>query len=275
MRYIKLTMQYLYKNFFYVFLVMLVPGIIVGLLTRPCTMLEFFMNFNIDKYQTFADIFLSQSELNSWIYLVVSIVLIPIVMIFVSELCGLESKHMRWGVLNGKEVVKKINNNFLPVFKIVVMFLILMQLYAVICSTMTFMWVKIFNSYVATLTLVIITNVLLFIVLLMCITSVILTLPIMTITGLNMRKACIEALMMIKGNFLKMFFAITIPLIIPYAIMGVLTVFVNSWWIKLINALIYVFIFSYYITLMYVAYCDIADIDREDLKNKYLKVMEG
>ena len=44
--------------------------------------------------------------------------------------------------------------------------------------------------------------------------------------------------------------------------------------IKLFNIFLFVYIFSYYITLMYTTYLDIEDIDREDLKNKYLKLVE-
>lgn len=254
---------------------MLVPAVLTGIFTNPCTMLDFFIGFDVEKYNTFADIFFAQSEIRSWVPLVIGLVIVPIIIIFISLLCGVESKHMRWGILSFKEIPRRINNNIMPVFKLVLAFLLLMQLYAVVCTTITFMWIKIFKKYVTALTLTIITNVFLFILLLIVFATVSLMLPIMSITGLNMKKAFVESMMLVKGKFIKILFAILLPLVIPYTIMGVLSAYFNAWWLKIVNAVMYLFIYSYYITFMYVTYCDIADIDREDLKNKYLKLMEG
>ena len=95
----------------------------------------------------------------------------------------------------------------------------------------------------------------------------------MSITGLNLRKAIAESITLLKGKFFRMLFAIVIPMIIPYILMAVFAAY-GFWWRKIINIFLFVYIFSYYITLMYTTYLDIEDIDREDLKNKYLKLVE-
>ncbi len=76
-----------------------------------------------------------------------------------------------------------------------------------------------------------------------------------------------------KGKFFRMMFAVVIPMIIPYVVMATLAAF-GFWWRRIINIFLFIYIFSYYITLMYTSYLDIEDIDREDLKNKYLKLVE-
>lgn len=272
MRYIKLTAQYMYKNILYISLVMLVPSLIIGMLTEPCSMIKFFAEFNQNELVTFGDIFLTQSELN-WKSLLIGLLLAPIVMIFISMLCGLESKHMRWGILSADGLWKRVNNNFLPVFKLSILFLLSMELYALICSAFTFLWVKVIRNAAASLAVTIVTNVLLGLVLFAVMLLLILALPIMSITGFNMRKALGESIVLLKGKFFKIVFAVVVPLIVPYIIMAVLASF-GFWWRIFINTILYMFIIPYIITLMYVSYCDIADIDREDLKSKYLKIVE-
>ncbi len=272
MRFSRLALQYLRKNFWYLALATLVPSVIMGLLTEPCTNIQLFANFKPETMVTFGDVFFAVSELN-WKSVVVGIFAVPIFSVFFSIVCGLESKHMRWGILSGEGLMKRVNNNFLPVFKLMLIFIFVMELYAVICALFTFLWVKVIQKTAVALALTITINVLLFIVMLCAMVLLSLTLPIMSITGLNLRKAIAESITLLKGKFFRMLFAIVIPVIIPYVLMATLAAF-GIIWRKIINIFLFVYIFSYYITLMYTTYLDIEDIDREDLKNKYLKLVE-
>lgn len=272
MRFSRLALQYLRKNFWYLALATLVPSIVMGLLTEPCTMIQLFVNFDQSKLVTFGDVFFAVSEIN-WKSVVAGVFALPIFSAFFSIVCGLESKHMRWGILSGEDLLKRVNNNFLPVFKLVLVFIFIMELYAVVCSLFTFLWVKAIKKAAVALGLTITINVLLFLVMLCAMVLLSLTLPIMSITGLNLRKAIAESITLLKGKFFRMLFAIVIPTIIPYILMAVFAAY-GFWWRKIINIFLFVYIFSYYITLMYTTYLDIEDIDREDLKNKYLKLVE-
>ncbi len=272
MRFARLALQYLRKNFWYLALATLVPSVVMGLLTEPCTMIRLFAHFDQSKLVTFADVFFAISELN-WISLLIGIAAVLIFSVFFSIVCGLESKHMRWGILSGKGLSKRINNNFLPVIKIMLVFLFIMELYAVICTLFTFLWVKVIRKTVVALTLTIIFNVAFFLVMLFAMILLSLTLPIMSVRGLNLRKAIAESVSLMKGKFFRMLFAVVVPMLIPYVVMAVLAAF-DFWWRKIINIFLFVYVFSYYITLMYTSFMDIEDIDREDLKNKYLKMVE-
>lgn len=272
MRYTRLAFQYLRKNWWYLLAVVLVPSVIMGVFTEPCTMIRLFANFRLDELNTFSDVFFGVSELN-WLSFLIGIFALPILAVFFSVVCGMESKHMRWGILSARDIGKKINNNFLPVIKLLFIFVLAMELYAVICALFTFLWVKVTGRFYVALGLTIVTNVVLFLVLLSAMVLLSLVLPIMSITGFNLRKSIAESTSLMKGKFFKMLFAIVIPMLIPYVIMATMGVY-DFWWRKIINTFIYAFVFSYYITLMYTTYMDIADIDREDLKNKYLKMVE-
>lgn len=273
MRYTRLAFQYLRKNFWYLALVLLLPAVAVGLLTEPSTMIRLFVHFEDLNLMTFADVFFAISELN-WISVAVGIFAVPLISVFFSIVCGLESKHMRWGILSSKGLSKRINNNFLPVFKMMLVFLFIIELYAVVCSLFTFLWIGIINNSAVALALTITFNVVLFVVMLFAMILLSLTIPIMSITGKNLRKSIAESITLIKGKFFKMLFAVVVPVLIPYTTMSVLAAFDFAWWRKIVNIFMILFIFAYYITLMYTTYLDISDIDREDLKNKYLKLVE-
>ena len=272
MRFARLALQYLRKNFWYLALVTLIPSVVMGLLTEPCTMIQFFVEFDQTKLITFKDVFFSISELN-WKSLLIGAAAVLIFSAFFSMLCGLESKHMRWGILPSEGLPKRINNNYLPVIKLILVFLFLMELYAVICSLFTFLWVKVIHKAAVALAMTIIFNVVLFLVMLSAMILLSLTLPVMSISGLTLRKAMAESVALMKGKFFRMMFAVVIPMIIPYVVMATLAAF-GFWWRRIINIFLFIYIFSYYITLMYTSYLDIEDIDREDLKNKYLKLVE-
>ena len=108
MRFSRLALQYCHKNWWYLAIATLVPSVVMGLLTEPCTMIQLFANFNQAKLVTFGDVFFAISELN-WKSVVAGIFAVPIFSIFFSIVCGLESKHMRWGILSGEGLSKRIN----------------------------------------------------------------------------------------------------------------------------------------------------------------------
>lgn len=272
MRYTRLAFQYLIKNFWYLALATLVPAVVMGLFTEPCSMIQLFANFNFVELATFGDVFTAISELNWW-SLLAGVFAVPIFSVFFSIVCGLESKHMRWGILSGDGLPRRINNNFLPVFELIIVFLLAMELYALICSLFTFLWVKVVQKFAVKLALTIIFNVVIFLVMLCIMVMFSLTLPIMSVSGLSLRKALAGSVTLLKGKYFKMLFAVVVPMLIPYAAMGAMAAF-DFKWRGIINIVIFIFIFSYYITLMYTTYFDIEDIDREDLKNKYLKLVE-
>ena len=56
MRFSRLALQYCRKNWWYLALATLVPSIVMGLLTEPCTMIQLFANFNQAKLVTFGEI---------------------------------------------------------------------------------------------------------------------------------------------------------------------------------------------------------------------------
>lgn len=267
MRYMKLAFQYMTKNILFLLAVVIVPAILVGITTEPSSMLMFFVGFMDVDYTSFGQIFLAQSELH-WRTLLISIAVVPIAITFLSGACGLVSRQMRFGVVDLKNFHRRINNNFILVCKAALILLVMSQIYAVLCSATTFFWIKIFDAKEGALVMTIIFNSLTMFIFIMAIAVFSLSVPTMSITGLGMRRGLAESASMIKGHFMKYLTAIFVPIAIPYAIICTLAAY-DFWWRRFIYPIFFAYMFAYYISLLYATYCDIADVDREDLKNKY------
>lgn len=264
MRYSKLALQYLKKNFLYVFALTFVPAVIIGTATEPTSLLIYFRDFLSSNSKTFVEIFNANSEMNLMSALL-ALIIVPIVMLFISALCGIESKHMRLGEFSMNRIMTRVNNNFLSVIKVGIVFVLIFQLFALFSTSFAVMWIAIFGIGRRALAFIIVTDVILMVALIYVMSSMLLWLPIMSITGLSMRKAFVENLEMIKGKTIKLFLSVAIPLILPFAVMSPLAYF-DVPFRMIVNVAMYWIMLAYYITLMYVSYCDIADIDREDLK---------
>ena len=267
MRYMKLAFQYMTKNILFLLAVVIVPAILVGLTTEPSSMLMFFVGFTDADYTSFGQIFLAQSEMN-WKSLLISVAVIPIVIAFISGACGMVARQMRYGVVELKDFHVRINNNFILICKTVFILIVVSQIYAVFCSAATFFWVKMFDDKLWALSLTIIFNSLTMFIFIIVGSLFSLAVPTMSITGLGMRSGLAESAKIIKGHFMKFLVAVFVPIAIPYTIICTLAAY-DFWWRRFIYPVFFVFMFAYYISLLYATYCDIADVDREDLKNKY------
>ena len=268
MRYIKLSLKYMFKNFFELLLVVLLPAVIAGLVSESCSTVRFLAGFMDGSYDSFTSVYLSMGDYD-WKNIVAGVLMLPVAVIMLSGACGMVSRHMRLGVLNFKNFNRRINNNFLVILKTTLLLIVLMQIYAIIISATTFLWVKLFATIEGAYAMTIISNVVMILSVTLFVSVFMLSVPTMSITGLNMRRAMAESMTMIKGNFFRIFFAVIFPLCTVYALMCVLAAF-GFWWRWILYPIGFVLIFSYYISLMYSSYCDIADVDREDLKSKYL-----
>lgn len=262
MKYIKLSLQYMYHNIWYLMIFALVPAILLGLLTNPASIANFLTSFK--SLESFRSIFGSISELN-WKSVLVSIAVIPVILIFVSAMCGVVSKHMRRGVLSFDKFFRRVNNNILHALVIGLALLIGLQLIALFFSSFATLWVKIFGNGRVALTLSLLTLFVLWLIFISTVSLCVIWMPTMSITGLNPAKALAESFRNVRGNFLKLFLAVSFPLIPYFAITIPFSYFVIPGR-QIIYIIVYLLYIPYYVTLMYVAYCEINDIDREDLR---------
>lgn len=269
MKYMKLTFEYLFKNIWYVLLLCIVPGVLLGLLTDPTSMFHYIVNIGNLSNPTYGDIFLSATELN-WISFGIGIIVIPIVAMFISALCGIESKHMRLGVKNYRNFFKRVNNNIMYVGLVGLMLIIALELMGIIFTSFAFLWAKVISSTAIAIALNLIIAGVLMILMLFLFSWCIIWLPTMTITGLNPKRALVQTMVNVRGKKLfKLFISVVLPLIPIFGISCTLTYF-DIKFRKIFYIVAYTFMFMYYVTLMYTSYCEICDIDREDKKPSFV-----
>lgn len=268
MRYIKLSFGYIFHNFWWVLLLSLVPGIILGLFTEPTSIFKFLLNIDANIESGFSAIFSNVSELN-WFSLLFGIILLPIFSVFISALCGIESRHMRLGIRDLKGYFKRVNNNILPVILMTIVLLLALQIMALLFSAFSYLWIKTISYIPLAIGLTVTTAVVFMLILLVLVSLLIIWLPTMSITGLNAKKALGTAFSNMRGKIFNVYLAVTLPLIPMFAIMCLMSAY-DFRFAFLINIILYSFMVMYFVTLMYVAYCDINDIDREDKKDPFL-----
>lgn len=262
MKYIKLTLQYMYHNIWYVLLFAIVPALLLGFLTNPASNMEFIRDFT--NLHTFTEIFSTMSELNLKNFLI-ALPVFPILLVIFSAASGIISKHMRRGIFNFNKFFRSVNNNILYTLVAGFSLLLAFELVALLNASFATLWIRIFENGRVGLTLSIVTMCVTWIILLLFAAVSLLWLPTMSVTGLNPAKALSESFRSLKGNIWKVLIAIVLPLMIYFAICAPLSYFAVPGR-HIIYSLVYMFMLPYALILMFSVYCEVNDIDREDLR---------
>lgn len=262
MKYIKLTLQYMYQNIWYVLLFAIVPSLLLGFLTNPASNMEFIRDFA--NLHTFSEIFSSMSELNLKNFLI-ALPVFPVLLVIFSAASGIISKHMRRGIFNFNKFFRSVNNNIMYTLVVGFSLLAAFELAALLNASLATLWIKAFGNGRVGLTLSILTICVSWVILLLIATVSLLWLPTMSVTGLNPAKALAESFRNLKGKIWKVLFAIALPLLFYFVICAPLSYFVVPGR-QVVYTLVYLFMLPYALILMFTVYCEVNDIDREDLR---------
>lgn len=262
MKYIKLSLQYMYHNIWYVLLFAIVPSLLLGFLTNPASNMEFIRDFA--NLHTFTEIFSAMSELNLKNFLI-ALPVFPVLLVIFSAASGIISKHMRRGIFNFNKFFRSVNNNIMYTLVVGFSLLAAFELAALLNASFATLWIRSFGNGRIGLTLSIVTMSVSWIILLLIATVSLLWLPTMSVTGLNPAKALAESFRSLKGKIWKVLFAIALPLVFYFAICAPLSYFVVPAR-QFVYTLVYLFMLPYALILMFAVYCDVNDIDREDLR---------
>src|SRR5574344_540815 len=128
MRYIKLGITYMFKNFGYIALAWLLPAVFFGLCISPFRMLEFVGKYPSTVISSFSNIFDILMPI-SWLKVFLAILGILLVAVFASFVFGEMESHMRSGKLGFKNIFSFVNNNIMVV---AINILLLAVIYAVL-----------------------------------------------------------------------------------------------------------------------------------------------
>lgn len=269
MKYAKLSFNYIFKNFLYIFLLGLVPMAYVGGLISPFKTFEFMTNYANITVNSFGDVFYALIDFQI-VPIILAVLGIAVLSIFVSLCIGQMENHMRSGKLNYKSMFQYLNNNILVVMLnlficlviwFVLQFLLsgLIILLHLVCSGM--------GNQPTTLNIIlaIILCVLKF-VLFIGITSIMfITIPNMLISGYPTKQAIANSIKLVNKNM----FGYLLAMLLPFAIIIPLACVLKGNLTYITNVLGTLILFMYYTALSMTSYFDLSGMNRYDNRKYY------
>lgn len=273
MNYMNSTIQYVFKNLWYIVLLSVLPGICLSGMADIGAMHDFYSNFFTGKLSeiTWPQIFHTFSiyRFSDGLSVLLSVVSFFAIVLCASLLLALIDKHMRIGkrTLNG--IVNKLNDNVLSTCGITLLFSAIYEVWALIFASLTF---AIFAT-IPILALQYVLFVLLLIfggfALLYVITLFYLWLPCIQITGFQLFEALRYTNQITENIKRRLIVAMATSVVIGNILIVPAAIFLPPLIVYVIMLLVYMFYFMLFTVRMEVVYFDAAQLEREDLKTRY------
>lgn len=273
MSYMKSTFGYLKEHFVRMLVYCVLPALVLGLISSPVSLIKLLFRAQLDKSVSFAEVFLSGTDLNRPYKIVVMIFAFLLYSFFAAACVGSVQHKMRYGhfyKVNAHNFFKLVNGNFLSVAKGMLSLMVLMELLGVVTTLFVFFWSKVIPVHAVTLVLSTIT-VLLFVGLFLFVASMlILTIPNMTMRGFGLFKSVKLSWSTVMNKYKKVLPAVTLPVIIAYIPLVVVNAFDINVLTQILDVIFYLFALMYYHVLMYVIFFDLENVEVADInENNY------
>lgn len=273
MNYTHSTLNYVFKNLWYIVLLSVLPGLCLSGMANTEVMRNFYTNFFTGNLSaiTWVDIFNTFSiySFYGWLPALLSVVAFFAIVLCASMLLALIDKHMRIGkrTLNG--VIGKLNDNVLSTCTITLLFSVIYEVWTLVFASLAF---AIFAS-IPILALQYILFTLLLIIgvfgLLYLIAQFYLWLPCIQITGFQAFEALRYTNQITETVKRRLIVAMATSLVIGNVFIIPAAIFLPSPVVHTIILIVYMFYFMLFIVRMEVVYFDAAQLEREDLKVRY------
>lgn len=265
MNILKSICKYFNSKLIYFVIIIGIPAIVAGLCISGQGILELVVNYGNYNFESFLDVYLLiLNRPNVWLYLQ------PLAFIAIalglSLLYATIDSHMRMGEFSVRDVIRKIDYNFLACAKFVFVLAITGHLMMLLTAVLTFMYNKITMNVGLAWTLTACTTIVLGILYLSIITLLMMWLPTMLHTGVRSNRAFVMGVKQISPVFVKTLLTITLP-IVPYFAIMILNCYFG-WGIGFVfDILCFVFFGIWLVVTMNTVYYDLNSIEREDLKS--------
>ena len=278
MNYTHSSIRYVFKNFWYIALLSVLPGAILSGMARVEEMQKFYTAFfsgNLSSI-SWTQIFNTFSIYNfsDWLPALLNIAAYVGIVLCASMLLALIEKHMRIGkrTLNG--LIDKVNDNVMSTGAVALFFSALYELWAVIFSSLAFAVFSLVPNVIAQYVLFCILLLAGGLALLYVIALFYLWLPCMQITGFRPFEALRYSNQITEKVKRRLIVSMLVSVIVGNAIIIPCAMFA-PWPVSyLVMFVVYMFYFMLFMVRMEVVYFDTAQLDREDLKPAYIKKHE-
>lgn len=269
MRYSKWALDYMRRNFLNSMAVLFIPAVLMGLLIEPLSMVHIIVSIGRkdNTYNSFIDIFTKLNNFTGVGRLVLVIFAIVVMIMFVSVTSGYNRHIMKYGKV-GKlnNIGEYLNDHFLPIAKYALFIFVTMELAAILLSTFLYTAIKVFRN---ALPACIIFSVLFLLIEIYIIAISILAIPNMTMKGYGLFKSLAQSVNSLSAKSFKLFFALLwmfILLMIPTALIIIFGFKGDRFVLTIFSCLFYWVLISYMSAITYIAYFDVEELEREDLK---------
>ena len=270
MRSIAATLQYIFKNFLFIFVFALIPSYFfaasldlenIRALAQALLSAE-----NPEFLQVFS--FLSFVNARGWVFSVICLILLVICL---PLLFGFIEKHMRIGSRSLKGILSRFNYNFLSTLVVLVCVLAVYELWALVTAGLLY-GESVLLGGIACFIVILLTLVGMTALICYLASVILLWLPCMQITGYGFMESLSYANQLNANVRGKVFLAVFLPClacfllqfaaIIPSAMAGI------EFPVFIVYELIYLIMILYYSALMFVVCFDAAGEERLDIRKK-------
>ena len=260
---LKSIIKYLFSKFLYLILIIGLPSIFAGFTMTGKGIFDLIMHFNEYNFTGFSNVYMTVLSRNpNWLYLQ------PIAFLFLalglSLLYATIDSHMRMGDFSIRNIVRKLDYNFIPSFKFVFSLAVTDHLIMLLVSSLTYLYYRVIGGRVAW-TLTIVTIFLLGLAFMAIVTWLLLWLPTMLHTGLRDSRSFVMASKQIGPVFIKTMSTLLIPTL-PYVLFMLLNSAFNWGVAPVFDILFSIFFGVWSVVTMNTVYYDLNNIEREDLK---------
>lgn len=276
------SIRYVFKNFFYIILLSILPAVCMSMLTclndsntffhaffsgdtASVTWSQIFNTFSVIRFQPAS---VASAGWGALVTALADIITFLVVVLCAAMLLAMLDKHMRIGkqTLNG--IVGKINDNLLSTLAITLLFAALYELFALIFSAIAVLIFSIVDIVALQYVLFILTLIITFGALLYVIALLYLWLPCLQVTGFKAFEALRYSNQITEKSKRRIIPSMAVSTVIGNLFIIPAIMFL-SYGAYIVKGIVYMFFFMMFITRMEIAYFDAAQIEREDLKEGF------
>lgn len=272
MRYFKMTLKYLFRNFIFIFFFAVIPSYFYAkscnLENLTAVVLSVMQGrFNLDFFQLFS--FFSLFDISRWYFALIAFAL---TVIFMAMLLSLMDKHMRVGTRSFKDLFQRMDYNIGSTLYILSLAFICYELWALVSAGFISLVVMVITNGIARCIICLLFTIVIMVALCYIISKFLLWLPCRHITGYGFLDSLSYSSQLNANKKGGLFLSVLVPYflcVILQCVVIVLSIYFELGRLPfLFIELIYLFVFLYFNVLMYVAFFDANGEERMDLKRK-------
>ena len=275
MRYLKSSFRYVGRHFVRMALYFIAPALVLGLVNSPVSLIRLLVNTDFGESLNFDEVFLGASDLDRGYKVALLVLGFVLYVVCASAAVGSVQHKMRYGQfypLTVRQFFKKVNLYAIPMALGMIALMIMIELLGLFVTLFVFFWAKaipVTAGIIAMSAITVVVGIACF----LCVATLFLfVIPNMTVKGFGFFKSIKRSVSEVVSRFGSLLVAVVLPTVAAYVRLCVIHAFNVPGLMQIADVLFYLFVFMYFHVLMFDAFFDMEDIEREDLKNYGEKV---